>query len=632
MKILKSVFLVACMFSVHIALSATQLGYVWTSAPRYATVGETITVSAKYYSEFGVSDPYFFCAGNANGDFVYSMPSIQQISESNGTFKFKITSKGNGVLYVFARASSAPASDWIQITVGSTPSSAALSLSSPVSEVRPGTKVTLTYTATGGSGSPTWSISSPMADTVANGVVQISAVNTARTVTITARYSGLTKSVSLSVKAICDAPVITPGDGTVFTTQRQKVVLSCTTSGSTIYYTLDGSTPTSSSSIYSGAFNIASDTTIKAFASASGFYDSSITTARLTKYKETLSAPEISVKNVETDAMLERHHEVSLFSENGATIYYTLNGSNPSRNSTLYREPFRVFSSTTVKALAILDGWNDSNVSSLVVNNPMSLSDAVNCVNRALESSSWIIDASQASAGMVSAASGTCVDGTTNTIYCKTTGFKSVSFRWKCSCEDDPDHDDWDYLCFLVNGVEKARIDGNTDWQEVSVDLLTADTCLLTWEYRKDSSLSSGKDCGWLDGLSITEMCTTNSGTSIPFKWLYRYYGDELGSRSDYERKSNSRGENGLLVWQSYVTGVDPTNENAKLAALISINTQGKPVVSWSPDLNENGTKNERVYRVLGAKTLGNDWDDVTELSDPDANGYRFFKVTVEMP
>lgn len=164
------------------------------------------------------------------------------------------------------------------------------------------------------------------------------------------------------------------------------------------------------------------------------------------------------------------------------------------------------------------------------------------------------------------------------------------------------------------------------------MDLLTADTCLLTWEYRKDSSLSSGKDCGWLDGLSITEMCTTNSGTSIPFKWLYRYYGDELGSRSDYERKSNSRGENGLLVWQSYVTGVDPTNENAKLAALISINTQGKPVVSWSPDLNENGTKNERVYRVLGAKTLGNDWDDVTELSDPDANGYRFFKVTVEMP
>ena len=38
------------------------------------------------------------------------------------------------------------------------------------------------------------------------------------------------------------------------------------------------------------------------------------------------------------------------------------------------------------------------------------------------------------------------------------------------------------------------------------------------------------------------------------------------------------------------------------------------------------------VLRVFGAKTLSNDWDDVTELSDPDANGYRFFKVTVEMP
>lgn len=55
-------------------------------------------------------------------------------------------------------------------------------------------------------------------------------------------------------------------------------------------------------------------------------------------------------------------------------------------------------------------------------------------------------------------------------------------------------------------------------------------------------------------------------------------------------------------------------------------------MVSWEPDLNEDGTKHERVYRVLGAKTLGCGWDDVTDIADPGAEGYRFFKATVTMP
>ena len=41
------------------------------------------------------------------------------------------------------------------------------------------------------------------------------------------------------------------------------------------------------------------------------------------------------------------------------------------------------------------------------------------------------------------------------------------------------------------------------------------------------------------------------------------------------------------------------------------------PVIGWEPDLNEDGTRHERVYRVLGAKTLGGGWDDVTDIDDP---------------
>ena len=42
----------------------------------------------------------------------------------------------------------------------------------------------------------------------------------------------------------------------------------------------------------------------------------------------------------------------------------------------------------------------------------------------------------------------------------------------------------------------------------------------------------------------------------------------------------------------------------------------------------------ERDYRILGKKSLSAEeaWADVTDIRDLDAAGYRFFKVSVEMP
>lgn len=53
--------------------------------------------------------------------------------------------------------------------------------------------------------------------------------------------------------------------------------------------------------------------------------------------------------------------------------------------------------------------------------------------------------------------------------------------------------------------------------------------------------------------------------------------------------------------------------------------TNGAPCVTWTPDLNEGGTKHERVYTVEGKAALTNDWDAV----DADS---RFFRVKVSMP
>src|SRR6201999_2411480 len=63
-------------------------------------------------------------------------------------------------------------------------------------------------------------------------------------------------------------------------TTAQSVTLSDGTSGAVIYYTIDGSTPTTSSTVYSSPITIDSGSvTIKAIAQATGFSASSVGSA-----------------------------------------------------------------------------------------------------------------------------------------------------------------------------------------------------------------------------------------------------------------------------------------------------------------------------------------------------------------
>lgn len=78
----------------------------------------------------------------------------------------------------------------------------------------------------------------------------------------------------------CQTPTFSPAAGTY--TSAQNVTISCGTSGATIYYTTDGSTPTTSSSVYSTAIPVSKTTTIKALATANGYNNSTIAEATYT--------------------------------------------------------------------------------------------------------------------------------------------------------------------------------------------------------------------------------------------------------------------------------------------------------------------------------------------------------------
>lgn len=73
-------------------------------------------------------------------------------------------------------------------------------------------------------------------------------------------------------------PVITPGTGTYY--KSQSVTISAA-GGATIYYTIDGTTPNTSSSVYSSPIAVSSATTIKAYAVKASYEDSDVATAVL---------------------------------------------------------------------------------------------------------------------------------------------------------------------------------------------------------------------------------------------------------------------------------------------------------------------------------------------------------------
>jgi len=83
-------------------------------------------------------------------------------------------------------------------------------------------------------------------------------------------------------------PTFSPVGGTY--TSAQNVEITCATEGATIYYTTNGTDPTTASSVYTSAIPVNATTTLKAFAVKEGMDDSEIATATYTiNYEPSMS-------------------------------------------------------------------------------------------------------------------------------------------------------------------------------------------------------------------------------------------------------------------------------------------------------------------------------------------------------
>ena len=126
---------------------------------------------------------------------------------------------------------------------------------------------------------------------------------------------------------------------------------------------------------------------------------------------------------------------------------------------------------------------------------------------------------------------------------------------------------------------------------------------------------------------------TQTTEVPVPYVWLRDFYPEISGEYEDYETAAHATAENGIhTVWECYVAGLDPTDPTAEFLATITMDANGKPVVSHDPSLSA-AEEAKREYRIFGAETLDapEPWTDVTDIPDLDRAGYRFFKVKVRM-
>jgi hypothetical protein len=195
--------------------------------------------------------------------------------------------------------------------------------------------------------------------TVYSGPITVSSTQTLSAIAVLTNYSNSAVATALFTISQTQAatPTFTPAAGNY--ASAQNVTIATTTPSATIYYTTNGSTPTTSSNVYTGPISVATSQTIKAIATASGFANSAIASAAYTITNTQVATPTFSP----AAGTYTSPQSVTISTTTpSATIHYTTNGATPTASSATYGGPISVTASQTIKAIAIASGLTNSAV------------------------------------------------------------------------------------------------------------------------------------------------------------------------------------------------------------------------------------------------------------------------------
>ncbi len=111
----------------------------------------------------------------------------------------------------------------------------------------------------------------------------------------------------------------------------------------------------------------------------------------------------------------------------------------------------------------------------------------------------WTIASDEFYDGLHSAKSGDVDDGQFSSLVYTTTITEDgqISFYYKVSSEAG-----YDFLNFYIDGVQTGSWSGEVSWTQASYDIATG-SHVFKWEYVKDTSVSQGQDCAWIDMVDL---------------------------------------------------------------------------------------------------------------------------------
>ena len=157
--------------------------------------------------------------------------------------------------------------------------------------------------------------------------------------TVTISKDGHSDTVEITVHPMPQvaAPSFSPPGGTY--AQPQTVELSTATADATIYYTTDGTTPTTASTVYNGPIQVNGSMTLKAIAVKSGMKDSEIASAAYTIPEAPSGTITITPQNItaytggdsmgDTSFPVPRYQVTACEGVNLADVKFTVGGKEP---------------------------------------------------------------------------------------------------------------------------------------------------------------------------------------------------------------------------------------------------------------------------------------------------------------
>ena len=327
----------------------------------------------------------------------------------------------------------------------------------------------------------------------------------------------------------------------------------------------------------------------------------------------------------------------------GATIRYTLDGSDPIESSTPYTGAITVSDNVTIKARAWKNGMNPS----VIVTATYTYDAAQGAPKGDYFADPIVITGANGSRVIEDNSAYTVEDGeplhtrrsvggssyTYNyqyrTIWYQWTapGSGTITFRSKCSGGG------YRYPTFIaVYTGDTLTLDNR---QAFAYEYDTS-TYVTTLDFEAEQGVTyrivgmMGYDGSgtftltWSGDLTVVSTETSTTEVPVPYTWLNGYFAGQGTSAQAYETLANADQDNdGFTTWQEYLVGTDPTSTASQLKATIRMEGS-TPIVEWN---TTNSNLNALGYRYVpkGATNLTNpiNWQ-------PMNSTHRFFKVVIE--